>query len=98
MFSQGQRDYMRYIATLSSETRCWSGWCSLVNTDSSSRELCSSPNPCPIDVTLADRSRMACEICGNYPDATTMRFIHNAGCSSAKRREFYSGIELGGEG
>lgn len=97
MFNDDQRDYMRYLATMPSETKCWSGWCSLVKTDSSSRKLCSSPSPCPIDVTLAERQRMACEICGNYPDATTMSFTHNHGCSKALRREFYSSIELGGE-
>lgn len=96
-FNDEQRDFMRYLATMPADTRCWSGWCSLTKTDSSGRRYCSSPSPCPIDVTLAERQRMACEVCGNFPDAVTMRFTHNAGCSRTLRVEFYESLDLGGE-
>jgi len=97
MFNDDQRGYMRYLATIPADTRCWSGWCSLTRTDSSSYKLCSGGG-CPLDVTLAERQRMACEVCGNYPDAVTMRFTHNAGCSPALRREHYAGLDLGEAG
>lgn len=97
MFNDEQRGYMRYLASMPATERCYSGWCSLTRSDSSSRDYCSG-SKCPTDVTLADRERWACECCGNYPDPVTGRFTHNVTCSPARRREHYAGFDLGGEG
>ena len=67
-----QRDYMRYLATLAPETKCYCGWY--------------MANDCPNYKgrgTLADRLKVQCPspMCRNYPSLGYTQITHNIKCT-----------------
>jgi hypothetical protein len=73
-FNEEQQDEMRYLASLKPEEKCWCGWFRAGQ--------CNTPNPCPPDVTMADREKTTCE-CGGYPGRPGRPLTHRHGCARA---------------
>ena len=98
MFNEEQRGFMRYLATIPAESRCWSGWCTIDPKikGTSGREFCSGGGTCPTDVSLADRIARTLECCSGWVDHDG-RSRHNAGCTPEHRLGFYERFDLGGE-
>ena len=67
-----QRDYVESLATMRPEDKCWCAWYP--------KGECHS---CPPDLSLADRLKVSCPECRNYPRASnpTEPFVHIKGCS-----------------
>jgi len=76
MFNQEQKEYMKYLASLPPETKCWCGWYTL--------EKC--PNNCPKDLTAADKIKLQCKKCGNAPHRPGMELIHIHTCPENKKK------------
>jgi hypothetical protein len=75
MFNEDQKGYMKYLAEIPPEEKCWCGW-----------YLCGECSVCPPDKTNADKRKVWCPEChsdpgpnGEYP------LTHTRGCSRNKR-------------
>lgn len=93
MFNPEQLEHMRDLAAIPPTERCWCGW-GRVGT-------CDTPNPCPPDVTLADRLPTQCQCCGRAaarPDATRTAGSHYHGCSRERRADEIAALDLGEAG
>ena len=67
-FNSDQRDYMRSMATVPPEKKCWCCWYMLGE----------CPH-CPSDKTGADKVAVWCQRCHNTPDANGV-ITHTIGC------------------
>lgn len=73
MFNDDQVGYMRDIAAKPLAEKCWCAWF----------KLGECPH-CPLDKSAADRAKVECPICHNYPPPTDPErpVIHRIGCSN----------------
>lgn len=88
-FNDDQLDYMRDLASMSADSKCWCGWFAVGQCHS-----------CPADVTAADKLRARCDGCHNDPGPDYGRSItHRIGCERDRdRRAVDLGlVDLGGE-
>lgn len=69
--NEDQKDYMRYLATVPAEKRCYCGWY-MAN---------ECPN-CKDSGTLAYRLTRQCPGCDNYPSLGYSKVTHRIGCTS----------------
>lgn len=71
--NEDQKDYVRYLATVPAEKKCWCAWYMA--------DEC--PN-CKRLGTLEQRLKMQCPGCDNYPPVTnqTRPIVHRIGCTS----------------
>lgn len=88
-FNVEQQEHMRSLSAIDPSRRAWCGWF-LVG-------KCEHPDPCPTDLTTADKLNMRHECCGTEPNLDNGRHGHNAGCNRAYREWFRDGFDLGGE-
>lgn len=70
-FNEEQQDYMRSLAAMPLETKCWCGW----------YRLGECPNGCPKDKTCADKMATACPECGSTKGLPNLPLYHRRGCS-----------------
>lgn len=73
MLNDDQRDYMRYLATVPAEKKCWCAWYMAGE----------CPN-CKGLGTLQQRLKVQCPGCDNYPPVTNQSrpIVHRIGCTS----------------
>jgi hypothetical protein len=57
---------------------CWCGW--------GKKGKCLAPFTCPPDVSLADRKRETCAICGRYPNEPGLTNHHHPYCTEHLRK------------
>lgn len=94
-FNAEQQAHMRALASIPDEQRCWCGW--------GRAGRCDTPDPCPPDLTLADRRVTEQPCCGRpaaRPDFPRTTGSHYAGCMPRHRDAFaieLGLIDLGGE-
>jgi hypothetical protein len=71
-FNEEQREHMRELARQPRETLCWCAW----------YDLGHCPNGCnEHGQSAAERAKVECPECHNYPGAPGMRLVHNKRCS-----------------
>lgn len=70
-FNEDQIDYMRDLAAMPREKKCYCAW------------FCVGECPhCPPTLSAADREKLECVGCGNYPPAQSLDkpIVHRRGC------------------
>lgn len=68
-FNEDQQDYMRSLASIPLNTKCWCGWYMLGE----------CPNGCPTDKTCADKMATKCPECGDtklFPDSPESHYVN----------------------
>jgi hypothetical protein len=75
MFNEYQVAEARYLNSLPPEKKCWCGWYRFGE--------CPKCNPA---YTEADRLRVTCPDCGNYPRVPGEKMVHCYGCITVERK------------
>lgn len=69
VFNSYQQDYMKYLASLKPEEKCYCAWYRVGE--------CYN---CPKEATLTDRLKVQCPSCRNYPEYGKTEMTHNIMC------------------
>lgn len=81
-FNDEQLSYMRSLARMPPETKCYCAWFPIGECHS-----------CPPHLSVADRIPLECPECHNYPPARDLSqpVTHNVKCSRRSREKYHEG-------